>query len=167
MLFNMNGSKDIFADNFFTNQNSILIVVTFPRHKADQHIPAQRNLSVFCRRTIRNHISDINAVILVHNRHLIEAGTRVGTQELNNRIDINISIIGYHTDFICADALYHSGTFAQHTGTGINAGFIFHASTNNRRFCFNQRHCLPLHVGTHQSTVRIIIFQEWNHCRCN
>ena len=41
---------------------------------------------------------------------------------------------------------------------------VFHTSTNERRFRIDQRNSLTLHVGTHEGTVGVIVFQERNTC---
>ena len=38
----------------------------------------------------------------------------------------------------------------------------FHTGTNDWRLGFQKRYGLPLHVRTHQSSVCIVMFQEWN-----
>ncbi|MPM39215.1 hypothetical protein SDC9_85848 [bioreactor metagenome] len=39
-------------------------------------------------------------------------------------------------------------------------GFVFHPGTDERCLRVDQRNSLTLHVGTHQSTVGVIVFQE-------
>jgi len=50
--------------------------------------------------------------------------------------------------------------FNQHAG--IVGAFFFHSRANPRRFGKYQRHRLPLHVGTHEGAVGVIVFQEGN-----
>ena len=50
---------------------------------------------------------------------------------------------------------------------GIDSRLHLHTCTHCRCLCNQQRHCLTLHVGSHQRTVRIIILQEWDHCCCD
>ena len=42
----------------------------------------------------------------------------------------------------------------------------FHTGSNYRSLCCKKRHCLTLHVGSHQRTVSIIVLQERNQ-RCS
>ena len=55
--------------------------------------------------------------------------------------------------------------FGQDADAGVTGRLIFHTSTDERCLGPEKRHSLTLHVGTHEGTVRIIIFQERNH-RC-
>ena len=41
---------------------------------------------------------------------------------------------------------------------------VFHTSTHIRGFWIDQWHSLTLHVGTHEGTVGVIVFQERNTC---
>ena len=41
---------------------------------------------------------------------------------------------------------------------------VFHTSTHIRGFWINQWNSLTLHVGTHEGTVGVIVFQERNTC---
>ena len=61
-------------------------------------------------------------------------------------------------------ALYHTSSLCNHTYTGVYRCFYFHTCSDCRSFCCKKRHCLTLHVGSHQRTVGIIVFQERNEC---
>ena len=54
--------------------------------------------------------------------------------------------------------------FSDNCSTWIMGSLIFHTSTNKWCFWINQWHSLTLHVGTHEGTVRVIVFQERNTC---
>ena len=51
---------------------------------------------------------------------------------------------------------------SQHADTGVGSSLVFHAGSNQRALGNHQRHSLTLHVGAHQSTVTVIVFQEGN-----
>ncbi len=42
----------------------------------------------------------------------------------------------------------------------------FKTGSHQRFFNHQRRHCLTLHIGTHQCAVSIIMLQEWNQCCC-
>ena len=54
-----------------------------------------------------------------------------------------------------------------HTDPRVFCRFIFHPCANNWAFRGKQRHGLTLHVGAHQGTVCVIVFQEGNQRRCH
>ncbi len=51
--------------------------------------------------------------------------------------------------------------------TRIAGHHRFHSRADERGLRFDQRHCLALHVGSHQGPVGIVVFQERDQCRCN
>ena len=48
--------------------------------------------------------------------------------------------------------------------TRIAGNGMFHAGSDICTVRIQQRYCLSLHVGAHQCTVSVIIFQEWYAC---
>jgi hypothetical protein len=54
-----------------------------------------------------------------------------------------------------------------HDSSRIKSGTGFKAGAHHRSFGTKQRHRLTLHVGTHQRTVGIIMFKEWNKACSN
>ena len=50
---------------------------------------------------------------------------------------------------------------------GVDSRFIFHTCRNYRSFCFEKRNSLLLHVGAHERSVRVVVFEERNHSRRN
>jgi len=79
-------------------------------------------------------------------------------------INICCSIIILHCDLFRSSFCDHACFPCNHTNTGVYSSFRFHTGTNYRSFCDHQRHCLTLHVGSHQRAVRIVVLQERNQC---
>ena len=59
-----------------------------------------------------------------------------------------------------------TGFLCKYANTGIDCCLCFHTGSNYRSLCCKKRHCLTLHVGSHQRTVSIIVLQERNQ-RCS
>ena len=78
-------------------------------------------------------------------------------------VSVNDSIIPAYNDFFTGGVLHCTGMMTNDTHTGVSGSFRFHSGTDNRHLCLEQRNGLTLHVGTHQGTVGIVIFQERNH----
>ena len=70
-------------------------------------------------------------------------------------------------DLVGSGALNDTGILSQYTHTGVNGCFACDTGINNRSLCRQKRHCLTLHVRSHQRTVRIIVLQERNHGSCH
>ncbi len=45
--------------------------------------------------------------------------------------------------------------------------FFFHSRSHDRRLRLNARNCLPLHIGTHQRPMRVVMLQKRNQGSCN
>ena len=75
------------------------------------------------------------------------------------------TIIIFDADICGCGTCYCSGFSCNHAHTGVNSSLCLHAGSHNRGFCGQKRHCLTLHVGSHQSTVGIIILKEWDQRR--
>ena len=73
ILFNMNRRINIVHNQPFTQQYGILVVVTFPCHKANQRILSKSDLAIRCRRPVCNHLPCCNPVAFVNNRSLVVA----------------------------------------------------------------------------------------------
>ena len=54
-----------------------------------------------------------------------------------------------------------------HADTGVYRCFGFHSGSHYRRFCCQKGNCLTLHVGSHEGTVCIVIFQERDQGCCH
>ena len=89
----MNRSIYVVPNNLFVDQNRILVVITFPSHKANQCVFTQADLTVAGCRTIGNYITLADALACLYNRHLIDTGTLVGTHELNDMVLIQSAVV--------------------------------------------------------------------------
>ena len=163
----MNRSIHIFLHQSFTEQYGILVVITFPCHKSNQWVFTKGDFAAGSRRSISNYLTSLNFITFCNNRSLVHAGTLVASYKFRQFILIQISIFFANQNAVCFGTFYHTAFFCYHTVSGVNSRFHFHTCSDNRRLCYQKWHCLTLHVGTHQSTVRIIIFQEWNHGCCH
>ena len=63
--------------------------------------------------------------------------------------------------------LYHAVGLGHYAHAGVHGRLFFHTCSNHRRLCHKKRHGLTLHVGTHQGTVGVVIFQEGDEGRCH
>ena len=76
---------------------------------------------------------------------------------------LSIDILDHNT--LGIDETDGSCVPCNHTDTGVHGRLGFHSRTYHRRLRGQKRNCLPLHVGAHQRTVGIVIFQEGNQRR--
>ena len=173
-LFNMNRGITVVCGHLFRNQNRVFIVVSVPRHKGDNHVLTQSQLTQVGRCAIGHQIATLQYVSRFHSRTLVDICGLIGTGEFHQIVNIHAYFAG--NCFVVMDAHYHtvSINIFNHTaatrdnGSGtIHRNGTFDTGTDHRFFSTQTRHSLALHVGTHQSTVRIIMLQEWNQRGCN
>ena len=62
ILLNVDRGVNIVADKAFVKQDRVLVVVTFPGHKADEGVLTQRDLSLRGSGTVREDLSLFNAL---------------------------------------------------------------------------------------------------------
>ena len=101
---------------------------------------------------------------LEHDRFLVVAVTLVTTKELSQMIIIFCSVIVSDSDVCRCGTLNSTGFLCKYTNTGVNGCLGFHTGSYYRSFCGKKRNCLTLHVGSHQSSVSIVVLQERNQC---
>ena len=103
-----------------------------------------------------------------NDRRLRDAGILIRPLELDQIVHVQAGIvplpsffdIGTHYDPGGIHAFHHARSPGLHDIAGISRDHRFHPGTNQRRLGLEQRHRLALHVGSHQRTVRIVVFQE-------
>ena len=100
---------------------------------------------------------------------LIDAGVLVGTGKLDQVVNVDAGT-GF-VMFILIDLDYYAGSihgFHHAVMAGddrharITSHYAFHAGSHQRRVSPKKRYCLTLHVGTHESTVGVVVFQKRN-----
>src|SRR5690606_30451941 len=95
----MNRSEHIVFDQPFTDQNRILVVVPLPRHERDQHVLAERELSLIGRRAVGKYVSGLDSVALLGDRLLVYARSLVGTKEFEQFVGVDLARIPLDQDF--------------------------------------------------------------------
>ena len=160
----MNRGIYVILNQTLGKQNRILVVVAFPGHKTDQRVLSKGNLAVGGRRTICDHLAGLYMIILIYDRLLVVAVALVTSLELCQMIYISVSIgISLDNDLVGSGAFYHTGILCHYADTGVNGSLCLNTGTYYRSLCTQQRHGLTLHVGSHQSTVCVIVLKEWDH----
>ena len=99
---------------------------------------------------------------LEHDRSLVIAVALVTSHKLCQTVNILRTVVIGHCDLLGGGAGNGTGLLRNHADTGVHGCLYFHTCSNYRSFCRQQRHCLTLHVGSHQRTVRVVVLQERN-----
>ena len=77
VLYNMDRSIYIVAYYFFINKYSVLVVVTFPGHKADKSVLTERDFTVAGCGTVCDNLTVFNLLVKRNYRALVDAGALV------------------------------------------------------------------------------------------
>mmetsp|Transcript_2825 Transcript_2825/g.3730 ORF Transcript_2825/g.3730 Transcript_2825/m.3730 type:complete len:450 (-) Transcript_2825:1173-2522(-) len=160
--------EDVVTRDALGDQDGVFVVVTVPRHERDDDVLTQSQFTHIGGRTIGNHFALADLLTYFHQRTLVDAGVLVGTLELAHAVDINarvaqLQIFGCPDhDTLCVDLVDDACTLGHDGRAGIPCHDLFDAGTDQRRFCAQQRNRLTLHVRTHESAVRVVVFQERN-----
>ena len=165
IFFNMDRSINVILYETLAQQNGILVVVTLPGHKSDQRVFTKRHLTLGCGRTVCNDLSFFHSLALVNDRSLVVAVALVTSLELGQFVALLGSVVMFDRDLCGSRTLHNTSFFCHDADAGVNCRFYFHTCSDYRSFGCQKRNCLTLHVGSHQRTVRIVIFQERNE-RC-
>ncbi len=165
IFLNVDGCIHVVLYKALAQENGILIVVAFPRHKSDERILSESHLSVGSRRTVRNHVSCLHTVSLEDNGPLVITVALIAAKELCQLIFLSIAIILADNNLSRSRALNHAALFRHDAHAGVNGRFLFHTGTDNRSLRHKQGHRLTLHVRPHKRTVGIVILKERNQRR--
>ena len=180
VLVNVNRSKDIFTNHTFVEHDSILVVVTLPRHERHFQVTSESKFSLFGCITFCQDIAFLYALTFWADRAQVDSCALVRLTELRNSIFFNwifkayeffvFSTVVADADDACIDKFDNAGTFGHNLSTWIVYKLSFNTGTHNRSLATKQWNCLAHHVRTHQRTVGVVVFQERNQrCRdrCN
>ena len=77
----MDRGKHVVLYEFFGKKDSVFVVITFPRHEADQDVSAESEFAVAGSGTVRKDHSLIHLVARSDDGFLVQARSLVGTFE--------------------------------------------------------------------------------------
>ncbi len=113
------------------------------------------------RRTIGDDLVLLDLISDRHDRALIQTGSFVEPLVL-----LHVVMVAANFDPRGVAVGDLAGATCTHHHRAVAGDFAFHPGADNRRLGDQQRHRLPLHVRTHQSTVGIVVLEERNQtCR--
>ena len=84
----MNAREDVLAHYALVDHDGILKVVSLPRHKCNQQVAAERELSALSGVAFAQNLSALYTLPLHHNRAQVDGSRLVGLQKLNKRVGL-------------------------------------------------------------------------------
>ena len=173
----VNRSQQVFAYHTFIQYDGILIIVTLPRHISYQQVLTQCQFTLFSRITFSQDITFLHTLAFVTNRTQVNRHVLVSLTELRYSIFLQSRFETYkffvfrtviqNTDSSSIHIVNHTIAFCGNLGTRVSYQLTFDTCTYDRSFTSQQRNRLAHHVRSHQCTVSIVMFQEWNQRSCN
>ena len=164
-LLHVNGGEYIVLHQPFRQQYGVLVVVALPRHKSDEQVFSESNLSLFRGGAVSQDISLLYGIAGMHQRQLVDAGALIAAAVFDHIVVVILAVFVSHDNFLSGAALDHAVLFCDDEHAAVVSSLALHARADDRRFGNQQRHSLPLHVGTHQRAVCVVVFQEGDHRR--
>ena len=171
----MDRGENILADDALVEHDSILIVVTLPRHISHEQVTTQSQLTILGGVTLSQDITLLHTLTLLTDRTQVDGHILVRTTELRNTVFLQgrleadelliLSAIIEDTDGGCVHIVDDTFAFGGHHRTGVLTNLLLDTGTYDRSLVMEQRHSLTHHVRSHQCTVSIIVLQERNE-RC-
>src|SRR5699024_4768719 len=98
---------------------------------------------------------------------LVVAVALVGTHELDQFVGVGRTVSAANNDLFGIHVFHGAVMGSQDADAGVGSSLVLHTGSNNGLLGDHQRHGLPLHVGTHQSTVTVVVLQERDAGRSN
>ena len=168
----MNAGQDILTNNTLVQYDSILIVITLPRHVCNQKVLTQSQLTSLGRVTLGEDVTGLYTLALLANGTQVDGHVLVSTTELGNAVFLHRRLEAYEvfllctvvkdTDSCCINIVNNTVALGSYHCTAVLAKLLLNTGTYDRSLGTKQGNCLTHHVTAHQCTVSIIMLQEGN-----
>ena len=165
-------SQQVLTYNAFIQYNSILVVITFPRHISHQQVFTQCKLTTLSWISFSQDITLLHTLSFITSRTEVNGHALISLTEFRNSVFLQSRFKAYKffifisviqdTNSCCIDIFYNTITLCCNLSTRVFNQLFFNTCTYNRSLCTQQRNCLAHHVWSHQCTVSIVMFQERN-----
>ncbi|OQB36791.1 MAG: hypothetical protein BWY06_02684 [Candidatus Latescibacteria bacterium ADurb.Bin168] len=176
VFLDVHGREDVVSDEPLAHHNGVLEIVSMPRHECAQNVATQRQVTPVRRRAIGEHLARLHLVPRPHKRTLILAAVLVRPLELHEAVfalvtfvqrqRIGVDRLLFAHDNLRRVHIHHLAVGFRHRHrAGIEGDSPLDARPDKRCLRFQKRNGLPLHVGTHQRTVGIVMLKEGNKRR--
>ena len=162
VLGNVNGREQVLSYDALGNDDSVLVVVTFPRHVGNHEVLAQGQLAMVARRAVSQHVASLDAVVLAHDRAMVNAAGLVGALEFRNQVLVVFAVISQDNDGLTVNVVDYAGVLRNQDFARVNGNTVLDARADERCRGAQQRNCLALHVRAHERTVSVVVLQERN-----
>ena len=161
----MDQGEDVVLGDAFGDEDRVLEVVALPRHERDEHVLAERELAHVGRRTVRQDLARADVLARSNDGLLVVASGLVAPLVLEERVDVRqvrLVAVGADDDARRVDALDRTVATREDAHTAVAGELALHAGADVRRVRPDEGNRLALHVGAHESAVRVVVLEERN-----
>ena len=163
VFVNMDRCVNIFSYNLFADEYGVLIVITFPGHKADESVLTEGDFAVLGCRAVNEDSTLFDSLASFNNRNLVDTGALVTSEELDYAVILDLAVVVENSYVVSVNTCDNTVALSEHADAGVGTCAVLHACADNRGFGNHKRNCLTLHVGAHQRAVRVVVLEERNH----
>ena len=170
-------ARKFFAYDTLVKHDSILVVVSLPRHVSNKDITPKSQFSILSCIALGEDIALFHTIALTTDRLEVNRCTLVRLAVFGERIGNNrffkayekllIGLVVTNLDLICIHVDNLAGSFCHNLRTRVANQFAFHPGTYDRSLGLDEGHCLAHHVRSHECTVGVVVLQERNQRSSN
>ena len=94
-FLDMDAGVDILADHAFADNDSVLEVVTLPRHEGNHHVASQSKFAALCGVAFAEHLTLLDLVAFADDRTEVDGGAVVGALVFGEAIFVEVVVEAY------------------------------------------------------------------------
>ena len=174
LLDDMYGGEEVVTHDTFGEDDSILVVVTFPGDISDLEVITEREFTGFGSVALGEDLSLLYPIAFAYKRAEVDSRILVGTLELRHfilflgRLEgdellVECAVVA-DTDNVGIHIGHFSGALGNDLRTRVANQLSLDTGADDRRGVAHQRHGLAHHVRSHECAVCVIVLQEGDEC---
>ena len=163
MLFDVYRGEHVVLDQTLRDDDGVLEVVATPRHEGNQQVASEGQLPALGGGPIGQHIANLDLVSFTNEGLVVHTGALVGATELvESEGVLLVGTLLLDDDLVTVDLHDLASDIGNDHVTRILSGPPLNTRPDQRGVGRQKRDGLALHVGAHQGTVGIVVFEERN-----
>src|SRR5690606_3313884 len=99
---------DILFHEFLTDENSVFVVVSFPRHKGNKCVASESKFTFVGCRSICKNGALFYSLTLLDNHLLVDTGGLIASDKLSDFVNVFLTVVAFDNDLPCCGSFYHT-----------------------------------------------------------